>query len=114
MRITAIRVGKLISGPGFANTRVELEAAVDSADDEETTVEMLSAACDRHLARLRGVEAAPRVVADIEELERQRAKLRDEVQELHAIVSRHEKLARLAQALNLEGGGDLLDQIIPF
>ncbi len=39
MKITAVRYGKLISGPNFTNTRVELEAQVT---DDEDPISVLS------------------------------------------------------------------------
>lgn len=117
MRITAIRVGKLVSGPGFANTRVELEAAVDSADDEETTVEMLSAACDRHLQRMRGeADLALRTTSlqdQLIDLTERRNRLKAEVEGYDATVEKYEQLGELAREMGLKGA-ELLPAAVPF
>lgn len=53
MKITAIRIGKLVSGPGFNNRRFEAEAQIDDNETPEEVRERLEAFVDDHL-RVRG------------------------------------------------------------
>lgn len=55
MRITHVRVGKLVSGPGYNNTRVEIEAEITDADDDlESVVDRLATMCSTQIARVNG------------------------------------------------------------
>lgn len=111
MRITAIRVGKLVSGPGFNNTRVELEAAIDSADDEDTTVGELSALCDQHVRRIQGIREMTRTTIELQEevhrLERERDSLIGTTNRYREVVAKYERLGEMAREQGVEGA-DLL------
>lgn len=109
MTIKAIRIGKLISGPGFSNHRVELEAEVDvpaGGVNFDDAFDELNGEVDRCLARLQLRDQLVESVQDLQQLvhslEGQRDRLRGEVAELTTKV------------VVLENGGKPGDDDLPF
>lgn len=50
MKITHVRVRQLVSGPGFSNRAVEVEASVDDGDDPALVRKELDLWCEAQLA----------------------------------------------------------------
>lgn len=117
MKITSVRVRKLVSTRhGYGHHAVELEAEVEPGELFETVAAKLSAEVD---CQIRLAEKRSNLRASIDELmeevswyERQRDRLKAEVDGYRKAVQEHEKIAELAAKHGLDAEG--LANPLPF
>ena len=117
MRITAIRIGKLESGPGFNNRRFEAEATVDDGEEPEVVSERLEAFVDQNLRQSRRLADLRESVRDLmqtshdlqETIERQRIEMAANVE----AIQKYEQLGALARERGLVGSNELSGDL-PF
>lgn len=120
MKITSVRVGRLKTGSGYNNYRVEVEAAVQDGQDPSELRERLTAWCDDQIAREEGQQKLlverDNLAWQVGTLERQRDELRAKVVKGTEIVKAHEKLVALAHEhkIDIPGLDQLFDDGIPF
>lgn len=116
MKITHVRVGKLESGPGFNNRRVELEAVLEDGEDYLAAIDDLTVRCEAALKAERDMERLHHerhsLAVTVDSLQRQRDDLRAKVDVGYRIIDAHTKLRDLAEQSGiiepslLEGMGD--------
>lgn len=118
LKITAVRVRKLMSGPGYNHHAVEAEARVDDGDDAAEVRERLTAWVDGELRGHREIEelSAHRDMlrSDVVRLEDQRDALRKDIAKGTKIIAEHDKLRGMAEAAGL---GDVVRELgdpMPF
>lgn len=117
MRITAVRVRKLVSGPGYNHHAIEAEAAVGPDDDPGHVYEKLAGWVDGQLRGLQEIddlsERRDSLRYEVKRLEDRRDALRKNIDHDNAIIARHDKLRELAAQHGLTGAEDIGDPI-PF
>jgi hypothetical protein len=120
MVITSVRVGRLKTGSGYNNYRVEVEAALQAGEDPAELRERLTAWCDDQIAREEGQQRQrierENLAWQVGTLEKQRDELRAKVIKGTEIVKAHEKLLALAREhkLDIPGLDQLFDDEMPF
>lgn len=120
MVITSVRVGRLKTGSGYNNYRVEVEAALQAGEDPGELRERLTAWCDDQIAREEGQQKLradrDNLAWQVGTLEKQRDELRAKVIKGTEFVKSHEKLIALARESKIEipGLDQLFDDGIPF
>lgn len=120
MMITSVRVGRLKTGSGYNNYRVEVEAALQDGEDPAVLRERLTAWCDDQIAREEGqrhmVIQHDNLAWQVGSLEKARDQLRAQVAKGTEFVKAHQKLFALAveHKLDIPGLGELFDDGIPF
>lgn len=91
MKITYVRVGKLVSGPGFSNRSIEVEASVDEGESAISVRQELELWCE---AQLQGktIDSLRSEKADLEwcvaQLGRQKTALQVDCEGLKAETNR--------------------------
>ncbi len=86
MKITAVRVSKLVSGPGYNNTSVAAEAIVEKGDNPETVHSELCQWVDKQLGLQKDVrelnELRDELRTEVMHLERRRDSLREKIKRI--------------------------------
>lgn len=117
MQIKAVRVRKLLSGPGYNHHAVEAEAVVGDDEDAAAVREQLTAWVDAELRGHREIdelrEHRDSLRSEVRDLENLRDSLRHQVEQSRKIIREHTKLADLAAAQGIKYQGELGDEI-PF
>ena len=117
MKITAIRVRKLVSGPGFNHHAIEAEAAVTDSETPDEAREALTAwiesglRCEQEITDLRRHLDSLR--HEVAQAERRVAGLREDIERGRAIIRQHTELGDLAAKQGIEYQGELGDPM-PF
>lgn len=115
MRITAIRVRKLISGPNFSNLAVEAEIAPEPWEDADAARERLSAWVDAQLGKMRErdvlVEDVTALRREVVSLEQRRQGMKEDIDAARKVIREHEKLRELAVKNGIDQGGFAQDEI---
>lgn len=99
MKITAVRIRRLISGPGYENHAIEVEAAVGDEDPEVVRKNLSNWADDQLMAMKGSRELARRgdlLATDIARLERQKEGLVARVRAGNALISKHSEIRDIA------------------
>lgn len=116
MKITAIRIRRLVSGPGYNHHAVEAEAEVLDHQDPDLVHEALSSWIDRQLAIHRETdglqERRDSLREEVHRLQQSTESQRSIIAENRCIIQSHEELSSLAQKHGIDPKG--LDDGLPF
>jgi cell division septum initiation protein DivIVA len=116
MKLTHVRIGKLVSGPGYNNQTCAIEAQLDEGDVFDVVCDELRREIDGQIrqgeerSRLR--QTLDELRADVRYLEDKRDSLNREISDNRKIIGAHAELEELARKNGLDAKG-LLDDI-PF
>lgn len=120
LRIMSVRVGRLKTGSGYNNYRVEAEAALQAGDTAEGLRERLTAWVDDQIAREEGqqrlVVERDNLAWQVGSLEKKRDELRAQVVRGTEFIKAQEKLIALAREhkLDIPGLDQLFGDEMPF
>lgn len=114
MRFTAIRVRKLVSGPGYNNHAIEAEIAPEPWEDPDAARERLSQWIEGQLGKLRErdvlVDDVTALRREVVSLEQRRNAAQNEITATRKVIKEHDKLRELA----VKNGIDVLNEEIAF
>lgn len=120
MKITSVRVHRLVSGPGFSNHAIDAEAAVGEDEDPAAALEQLTAWVEGQLAARTEIDhlysCRDSLRYEVRSLESERDGLRKSVARGNKLIADHDKLRALAAEHGLLPDGKLLDlgDAMPF
>lgn len=109
MRISAIRFGKLVSGPGFNNRKLEVEAIVDEGEDPEPVPARLEAFVDRVLGQQKEFDGLmgdlQRAREAVRSEERRYEALGADIATMRTVIQGHARLREIAlrEGIDIEG-----------
>jgi predicted nucleic acid-binding Zn-ribbon protein len=117
MRVTAIRIRKLVSREvGYGNDAAEFEAEVEAGDDLQVVADKLHQLVGAEIAKAQGRDELIDNLADLQDqltgLSRQLTALKAEIEENDRVIAAHEELAELARERGIRAASQL--NPIPF
>lgn len=118
MKITNIRVRKLVSGPGYNHHAAEVEARLEDGDEPNDVHEQLSGFVDAKIRNAAEIDTLrdlrDHLRSEVKDLEVARDRLKREVERNRAAIKSHEKIAELAEKAGLDVPEHLAECMIPF
>ncbi len=116
MKITSVRVHRLMSGPGFNNRALAAEALVEEDESPEQVRERLSAWVDGQLADGQALDCLRQgrnaLDEECDSLRRERDRIRADIAAGYQIITNQQDLADLARERGIAPGA--LGEDIPF
>lgn len=117
MKITSVKVHRLVSGPGYNNQAVSAEAEIEDGEDPVSAHDALVGWVDARLKTITEADNLSQRTADlsyqIKNLERTAESLKEQIKSGLAVIKSHTELADLAEKNGIKYKGELGD-ILPF
>lgn len=119
MKITAIRIRKLVSRPtGYGHDAAEIEAQVEDGDDVESVAASLHSHCEAEIRRGREFADLRRTLddlrSDVMRLQRQRDGIEDDLKRIRDQIAEAQDFAEAAEKAGLKVPPALARLTIPF
>jgi hypothetical protein len=111
MKVTHIRVHKLVSGPGYNNTAVDIEAALEPGEDASDAIAALSARVTEEIEAItekgREAQRQERITWEFTEAEKKVTAMRMEAEAVGKVLAKYTDLAAFALKLGINGAKEL-------
>jgi len=105
MRIIAVRIGKLVTGPGYNNTRAEVEVSVDEGENPDAAADLARITVDREIRQTKEIDKLYTTLnglrEDVADAERELERLTRKIDLSRQIIRSNDRIQALAAAAGI-------------